>query len=198
MYRSIAVFVVLLCLVLSPISLAQEPAVANPSFELGTDAPESWRMLTPYPYEYYLWDSGTAHSGEKSISVRRTGYKYGRWKSDKAPVSHDGYTWYTLAGYAKTQHNIGEVYLALAWYDKQSKLITTSDSDMLPFGDNDWQQLTVSAIPPRGAVDMEMWCISNNNGGQSWFDDLELTIQQLPARRSLPAQIPLMRLMTSS
>jgi hypothetical protein len=32
-------------------------------------------------------------------------------------------------------------------------------------------------------VDMEMWCISNNNVGQSWFDDLELTTQQLPARQ---------------
>ena len=93
MYRSIAVTVVLFCLVLSSISLAQEPAVANPSFELGEDMPASWNILPGYPYERYLWDSEVAHSGERSISILHTGYRYGRWKSEKASVSHDVYTY---------------------------------------------------------------------------------------------------------
>ena len=190
MYRSAVISAILFCLTLSSSLLAQAPLVINSSFELEEDMPESWRILPRYPYERYLWDREVAHSGDRSISIRGTGYRYGRWKSEKSSVSQDGYTWYTLAGYARTQRNVGEVYLAIAWYDKAGKLITTSDSDMLPFGDSDWQQVTVSALPPQGAAQMELWCISNNNVGQSWFDDLELTIQQLPARQKTASGKP--------
>lgn len=154
-----------------------KPAVtlANPSFELGADAPDNWTPLTGYVGDQYVWDTAVVSAGTRSISTYSTRWEYGRWSSDALAVEGDGFQWYTLSGKVKTLGNNGEVYLSIAWLDKDGALITTSDSPMLPAGDNDWSTLTVSALPPDGAVKYSAWCISNHNAGQTWFDALELT-----------------------
>lgn len=155
-------------------------ALANPSFELGADAPDNWTPLIGYVGDQYVWDTAVVSAGTRCVSIHYTRWEYGRWSSDALAVEGDGFQWYTLAGKVKTVRNNGEVYLLIAWFDKDEAMITTSDSAMLPEGDNDWSTLTVSALPPDGAVKLSAWCISNHNAGQTWFDDLELTRTHFP------------------
>lgn len=155
-------------------------ALANPSFEQGTDAPDNWTSLTGYVGEQYLWDTGVVSAGTRSLSIYYTRWEYGRWSSDALAVEGGGFQWYTLTGKVKTLGNNGEVYLLIAWLDKDGAMITTSDSPMLPAGDNDWSTVTVSALPPDGAVNLSVGCISNHNAGQTWFDALELTRTHFP------------------
>ena len=155
-------------------------ALANPSFELGTDAPDNWTPLTGYIGDQYVWDTAVVSAGTRSISTHSTRWEYGRWSSDALAVEGDGFQWYTLTGKVKTLGNNGEVYISIAWEDKDGAFISTADSPMLPEGDNDWSTLTVSALPPDGAVKLSAWCISNHNAGQTWFDDLELTRTHFP------------------
>lgn len=160
-----------------------KPAVtlANPSFEQGADAPDNWTPLTEYVGDQYLWDTEVVSAGNRSLSIHYTRWEYGRWSSDALAVEGDGFQWYTLTGKVKTLANNGEVYLLIAWLDKDGAMISTSDSPMLPAGDNDWSTVTVSALPPDGAVKYSAWCISNHNAGQTWFDALELTRTHFPA-----------------
>ena len=154
--------------------------LANPSFEQGADAPDKWTPLAGYVGEQYLWDTEVASSGTRCVSIHSTRWRYGRWSSDALDVEGDGFQWYTLSGEVKTLGNNGEVYLLIAWFDKDGAMITTSDSPMLPAGDNDWKPVTVSALPPDGSVKYSVWCISNHNAGQTWFDALELTRTHFP------------------
>lgn len=156
--------------------------LANPSFETGTDTPANWTPLDQYAGDTYLWETATAAQGQRSLSIQHTRYRYGRWASDPINVTTTGFNWYTLSGQVKTEENNGEVYLALAWYDAQAAMLATSDSPLLPFGDNDWQQLTVDALPPDGASTVRVWCISNHNRGTTHFDNLSLTGVQFPAK----------------
>ena len=155
-------------------------ALANPSFELGTDAPNNWTSLTEFVGDQYLWDTETVSAGSRSVSTHSTRWEYGRWSSDALTVEVDGFQWYTLSGKVKSLENNGEVYLSIAWLDINGAMINTSDSAMLPEGDNDWTTVTVSALPPAGAVKLSAWCVSNHNAGQTWFDDLELTRTHFP------------------
>lgn len=156
-------------------------SLANSSFEDGTDTPTNWTPLFEEIDGTYLWETEFASVGQRSLSISRTRYDYGRWSSDAIDVQKAGFSWYTLTGAVKTQENNGEVYLSIAWLDENGVMITTSDSEMLPFRDNDWQRVTLNALPPNEAVSVRVWCISNHNEGQTWFDDLKLTVTQLPA-----------------
>ena len=149
--------------------------IPNASFEQGTDTPEQWTTYTGDFSGEYSWDATVSSTGSKSASTHGTRWGYGRWSSALLAVETDGYQWYTLSGKAKTDANNGEVYLSIAWYTSNATLITTSDSPMLTAGDNDWSTLTVKALPPANAAYLSAWCISNNNDGQTWFDDLDLT-----------------------
>lgn len=155
--------------------------LANPSFEDGTDTPTNWMPLFEEIDGTYLWETEFASVGQRSLSISRTRYDYGRWSSDVIDVQKAGFSWHTLTGDVKTAENNGEVYLSIAWFDSQDAMITTSDSEMLPPGDTDWQQVALNALPPDGAVSVRVWCISNHNHGQTWFDNLKLTVTQLPA-----------------
>ena len=154
---------------------AVDVALANPSFELGTDAPNNWTPLTGYVGDQYLWDTGTVSAGSRSVATHSTRWEYGRWSSDALDVEAGGFQWYALSGKVKTLENNGEVYLSIAWLDADGKMIATSDSAMLPEGDNDWTTVTVSALPAAGAMKLSVWCVSNHNAGLTWFDALELT-----------------------
>ena len=148
----------------------------NASFETrDDDAPDNWTPLTDFVGDNYLWDTEVASAGDRSISTHSTRWRYGRWSSNALTVEGDGFQWYTLTGKVKTLGNNGEVYLLIAWFNTDGGMINTSDSPMLPAGDNDWSTLTVSALPPDGAAKLSVWCISNHNAGQTWFDALELT-----------------------
>ncbi len=155
--------------------------LSNPSFENGTDIPTNWTPLNGYIGDSYLWPS-VASQGQQSVSIRGTRYFYGRWESAPIPVQRTGFSWYTLTGAVKTQESDGEVYLSIAWLDSNGDMIATADSAMLPPGDNDWQAVTVKALPPDGTVSAGVWCISNHNSGQTWFDTLHLFVTQLPAK----------------
>lgn len=155
--------------------------LANPSFEDGTESPNNWTPLFEEIDGTYLWDTEFASVGQRSLSIARTRYDYGRWSSDAIDVQKAGFSWYTLTGEVKTVENNGEVYLSIAWFDSQDAVITTSDSEMLPPGDANWQEVVLNALPPDGAVSISVWCISNHNEGQTWFDNLKLTVTQLPA-----------------
>ena len=117
--------------------------------------------------------------GQKSVSILRTCYFYGRWESDPLTITPTGFSWYTLTGAIKTQWNNGEAYLAIGWYDAQDALLATRDAEMFPFGDTDWQRVTLNTLPPEGAQLLRVWCISNHNEGGAWFDDVSLTVTQL-------------------
>ena len=156
-------------------------SLANPSFENGTSTPASWTPITTAP-DQYLWDTAVFIAGQKSVSIFRTRYFYGRWESDPINVTTTGFSWYTLSGQVKTEDNNGEVYLAIAWYDAQDALLATSDSEMLPFGGTDWQRVPLKALAPEGASQLRVWCISNHNRGGAWFDDVSLTVTQLPRK----------------
>jgi len=129
-----------------------ESRLANLSFEEGADAPDNWTTHTGLVIGEYAWDDAVFSDGAKSISTHGTRWRYGRWMSDWQAVEGDGYEWHTLSGKVKTTANNGEVYLSIAWYDKNGDVITTSDSEMMPAGDNDWTTLTVNALPPDGAL----------------------------------------------
>ena len=172
--------------------------LANSSFEQGRDAPVGWTPLIESIDGIYLWGTDVVKSGKRSLGIFGTLYNYGRWSSKAINVSwalnpsggddalgvqsHAGYSWYSLTGDIKTEENTGEVYLAIAWFDPQGVMITTSDSLMLPLGDNDWQSVTVDALPPEGATTFRVWCISNHNSGFTWFDNLKVQLTQLPAQ----------------
>lgn len=157
-------------------------SIDNASFEEGTNnVPNHW---TPLPSTYgnlYLWDNSVNHTERRSIAIRGSRYQYGRWKSDPIDVQKAGFSFYSLTGSVKTSQNNGEVYLAIAWLDRNGARITTSDSPMLPEGDNDWQTLTVNALPPDGTVNVSIYSISNHNNGTAWFDTLKLRVTQFPA-----------------
>ncbi len=155
-------------------------ALANPSFDESNNneelpGPNNWTPLTLFVGDNYIWDSEVKSAGSHSISIHSSRWNYGRWSSDELTVERDGFQWYTLTGKVKTLGNNGEVYLLIAWFNKDGDMISTSDSPMLPAGENDWGTVTVSALPPDGAVKLSVWCISNHNAGQTWFDALELT-----------------------
>lgn len=156
-------------------------SIPNSSFEQGTDAPEHWTTHTGEVAGEYSWDATVFSVGKKSISTHGTRWGYGRWQSAATTVEGEGFQWYTLTGKVKTAANNGEVYLSIAWFDKNLALITTSDSPMLAAGNNDWGTLTVNALPPAGAFALSAWCISNHNDGQTWFDELGLTRTHFPA-----------------
>ena len=160
----------------NPIPTGDAVNLLNASFETGDDAPDNWTPLTVFvDGEQYLWDTEVFSAGKRSISTRYTRYFYGRWTSESIAVEQGNYQWYTLTGQVKSLGNNGEVYLAVAWYNANGDRISTSDSAMLPEGNNDWTTLIVSALPPDRAVKLSVWCISNHNAGQTWFDALELT-----------------------
>ena len=156
-------------------------SLANPSLEAGTESPNNWTPLFEEIDGTYLWETEFASVGRRSLSISRTRYDYGRWSSDAIDVQKAGFSWYTLTGDIKTQGNNGEVYLSIAWLDSDGNMIATADSAMLPLGDNDWQAVTIKALPPDKAAQASVWCISNHNSGQTWFDNLKLTVTQLPA-----------------
>ena len=160
----------------SPVTVA----LANPSFDESNNneelpGPNNWTPLTLFVGDNYIWDSEVKSAGSHSISIHSSRWNYGRWSSDALTVEDDDFQWYTLSGKVKTLGNNGEVYLLIAWLNKDGDMISTSDSPMLPAGDNDWTALSVSALPPTDAVKLSVWCISNHNAGQTWFDDLALT-----------------------
>lgn len=123
----------------------------------------------------YIWDSEVKSAGSHSISIHSSRWNYGRWSSDELDVEGDGFQWYTLTGNVRAIGNNGEVYLAIAWFNTDGDMINTSDSPMLQTTDTDWISMSVNAMPPTGAAQLEVWCISNHNAGQTWFDALELT-----------------------
>ena len=160
----------------NPTPAAVAVDLLNASFETGDDdAPDNWTPLTGYVGDNYVWDTEVVSAGNRSISTHSTRWHYGRWSSDAITVEGGGFQWYTLTGKVKTLGNNGEVYLLMAWFNTDGDMINTSDSPMLPEGDNDWTTLTVSALPPDGAAKLSVWCISNHNAGQTWFDDVALT-----------------------
>ena len=67
-------------------------ALANASFELGTDAPDNWTPLTEYVGDQYVWDTGVVSVGTRSISIHYTRWEYGRWSSDALDVEGDGFS----------------------------------------------------------------------------------------------------------
>lgn len=156
-------------------------SLPNASFEEGSETPDNWTTLTRYVGDRYLWETAVVSTGKRSISTRSTRYRYGRWLSHPIDVQKAGFSWYTLTGKVKTKENNGEVYLSIAWLDREGHLINTADSPMRPSGDNDWETVTANGLPPDGTVRVSIWCMSNNNRGQTWFDDLKLTITQFPA-----------------
>ena len=149
-------------------------AIPNASFEQGTDVPEKWTTHSGEVSGAYGWDTSVQTDGKKSISTSGTRWGYGRWSSAILSIPTDGYQWHSLSGQVKSTGNNGEVYIAIAWYDANLGLITTSDSAMLGDGDNDWSTLTVNALPPANAAYFAAWCISNHNDGVTWFDGLGL------------------------
>lgn len=149
--------------------------IPNASFEQGVDAPSSWMAFAEDTSEHYIWDSNIYWAGSRSVSIRNTAYAYGRWLSESIAVEQSGYQWYTLEGKVTTHGNNGEVYLAIAWLTQDGIMIQTSDTPMLAEGENEWSTLTVSALPPANASSLSVWCISNHNDGQAWFDDVQLT-----------------------
>ncbi len=159
----------------------------NPSFEIGEKTPEGWNPLSSIFRASYIWDTQNIHGGKKSLQISTTRYRYGRWEGTPISSQNRGHNWYALTGWVKTMGSNGEVYLALAWLDKKGEVITTSDSEMLPFGANDWQQLSVSALPPKNATKVSIWCISNHNAGKAWFDALSLSTKFMPSK-SPPGQ----------
>ena len=162
-----------------------DTGLLNPSFEQGTDAPDNWTTYTGEVAGEYAWDAAVFSAGAKSVSTHGTRWRYGRWSSGWLAVEADNFQWYTLSGKVKTTANNGEVYLSIAWFDKDGAMITTSDSAMMSEGDNGWSTLTVSALPPSGALTLSAWCISNHNDGQTWFDDLALTRTAFPTTSSV-------------
>lgn len=171
---------------LPPLSVTDElqatNLLSNPSFEAGTESPNNWTPLFEEIDGTYLWETEFASVGQRSLAISRTRYDYGRWESSPISVQRTGFSWYTLTGAVKTQQNNGEVYLSIAWLDSNGDLIATADSAMLPPGDNDWQAVTLKALPPDKAAQASVWCISNHNSGQTWFDTLHLFVTQLPAK----------------
>lgn len=154
----------------------------NSSFEQGTESPLNWTPLSLELYETYQIDTEVSSLGQRSLVIFGTRFDYGRWESDAVSVQQGGYSWYSLTGDVKTASSNGKVYLSLAWFDKDGAMLTTSDSDMLPLGDNDWQSVAVNALPPAGATTLRVWCISNHNEGYTWFDNIALQLTQLPAQ----------------
>ena len=155
-------------------------ALANPSFEQGNDdeelpAPANWTPFTLFVGENHLWESEFGSAGSRSIAIYGTRWEYGRWTSNAIAVEDEGFQWYTLTGKVRAIANDGEVYLAIAWYNADGDRINTSDSPMLDTSDTDWISMSVNAMPPAGATLLEVWCISNHNAGQTWFDEIALT-----------------------
>lgn len=155
--------------------------VENASFEQGDDSPADWLTLSQAPGNAYTWERGNAHTGARCIAIHRTNYEYGRWMSTPIDVAKAGFSFYSLTGYIRTVQNTGQVYLAFAWLNEDGYFVTTSDSPMLEPGDNDWTPVAVHAFPPEGTVALSLWCISNDNDGITWFDDLKLQVTQFPA-----------------
>ncbi len=160
----------------SPVTVA----LANPSFDESNNneelpGPNNWTPLTLFVGDNYIWDSEVKSAGSHSISIHSSRWNYGRWTSDELQVEGDGFQWYTLMGNVRAIGNNGEVYLAIAWFNTDGDMINTSDSPMLQTTDTDWISMSVNAMPPTGAAQLEVWCISNHNTGQTWFDALELT-----------------------
>ena len=164
------------------VDLIVDVQLLNSSFEDGTEAPTNWTSLSLELDFTYRLDTEVSSKDKRSVLIVGTRFDYGRWQSDAISVAQDGFNWYTLTADVKTQANDGEVYLALAWFDKAGVLRTTSDSLMLPIADNDWQSVTLNALPPAGAKTLSVWCISNNNDGYAWFDNITLQRTQLPSQ----------------
>jgi tetratricopeptide (TPR) repeat protein len=67
----------------------------------------------------------------------------------------------------------------------------SSSADPLTGGTSDWQEVTLTALPPRGADHGEVFLRADAESGEAWFDDVKLTVNDIPVKTKIADQTDL-------
>ena len=149
------------------------------SFNNGFEATDS----SGQPLEWLIWkselatftrDSAVAHSGSASARISNSARDpSGVPAFTTSPIkATEAGRRYRATVWSRGEGVRGHARLVLAWFNAQSKYLSSSTSPELPPGDTDWLQLQVSAIPPQDAAYVEIHLGSSGNEGTVWFDDV--------------------------
>lgn len=79
---------------------------------------------------------------------------------------------YTLSAWISGSAATGTNTVSIAWFDKNGTYLSQPTSSATPAGSFWWQQKTVTAAAPAGAVKAELHLNSKGNTGSVWFDDV--------------------------
>jgi hypothetical protein len=144
--------------------------------ESGTPVPEPalWRRLGAAEFRL---DTSVAHGGGASASI---GAVPGSATFHAVLSTFPASPWVspgeraTLTAWVRGEDATGTTWISLLYYDGKRTFLGRADSDPLPTGTTDWQQLSVWAIAPPGASYVRIQLGSSGNRGRVWFDDVAL------------------------
>ncbi|MEZ5963210.1 MAG: PHB depolymerase family esterase [Planctomycetota bacterium] len=175
----------LLCLALALAPVVQDPSpprnlLVNPGAEQGDRRPEAWQKGDPVPGVRYLWETGEAAEGKRSLGLHKTVDRYfpiAAWQQD---VAHDGSAQKLHFGGLVRAKGMRKATLDVAFLGADGKwthawaayIGARKASD--PPADHDWQWYSgVVEVPPR--TTSLRFGLQVYGPGQVWFDRLLAT-----------------------
>ena len=146
----------------------------------GTNTPESLRRdLARFER------SRDAHTGNCCAMIAQSGDVPAAWTTEirrltgpnrsirRGVIAVEPGGTYELSGWVKTRDATGVTRLVCAWLGKGTRRVGDVRTKTLA-GTNDWTQLTARGRAPSSAKWAQIQCVSSNNAGTAWFDDLAL------------------------
>lgn len=119
-----------------------------------------------------LETSDAGRNGSKCVSISKSG---ARCAWDATPIPVDPGKKYKVTAWIKTQDATGNNQIALYWYKGNMWTYTGEVRSESVTGTSDWRKVTVEGVCPADACLVRVNLISENNTGQTWFDDIELS-----------------------
>lgn len=116
--------------------------------------------------------SDVGRNGSKCVSISKSGER-AAW--DATPIPVDPGKRYKLSGWIRTENATGNNQIALYWYKGNMWTYVGEARSESVSGTSDWRKISMEGVCPADAWLVRVNLISENNTGQVWFDDIELT-----------------------
>ncbi|RYG38830.1 M56 family metallopeptidase [bacterium] len=164
----------------------------NASFESGRIMPDSWIKVGDIEGVDYRWDDGVAHTGNRSLSIRKRADRYfpiARWTQT---IPYDGRSKaIEFSGWVKTK----DAYKAVLDVEFESRKGDTTHQWAAYIGaerlgdlpaNHDWQ-LTGGTVPIPKGTETIVLSLQMYGPGQVWLDDVSARfLAKVPASREYP------------
>jgi len=95
-----------------------------------------------------------------------------------------------LTGWVRSDFATGHTYLTVSWAGPDGWICNTSSQYGPTSTNGRWVKLRIMALPPVGATSGQVFLRSDKNEGMVWFDDISVSLAELPVMGDKPAQTP--------